>query len=300
MTRSGTDLVRRLEDLSRSDVGLVVGKNASLGEMIAHLRGAGIAVPGGFATTDAAYWHFLEANDLKDRIAEAMGRLKSDRSNLADIGAEVRAMIVEGRMPGDLYEAIAGAYRRMGDDADVAVRSSATAKDLPEASFAGQQESFLGIRGEQALMTSVKRCFASLFTDREIAYREDHGFGQLDIALSVGVQRMVRADTAGSGVMFSIDTDTGFPRTVMIDAAWGLGETVVQGQVDPDEYVVFKPLLSEPGSLEGKALVPFIEKRRGNNAIKMVYAEDGEDADKPTRTVETTPEERQRFVLEGA
>ncbi|HKK29703.1 MAG TPA: phosphoenolpyruvate synthase [Alphaproteobacteria bacterium] len=284
-------LVRSLSDLGRNDVGVVGGKNASLGEMLSRLSEHGITVPQGFATTAAAYWAFIEANDLGDRIAEQVGKLKSDRSNLHAVGTAIRDLIIGGEFSPALSQAIMRFYRDLGEafgetDAAVAVRSSATAEDLPEASFAGQLETFLNVRGEEALLDACKRCFASLFTDRAIAYREDHGFDHLEIALSVGVQRMVRADQAGSGVMFSIDTETGFPRTVLINANWGLGETVVQGIVDPDEYHVFKPLL---GTDDFK---PIIEKRSGGKAKKMVYAEKGS-----SKLVDATKDERAAFVL---
>ncbi len=281
------ELVVALAEVGRQDGARVGGKNASLGEMIGRLAGAGIRVPDGFATTAAAYWRYVEANDLRERIGEAIGALAPDLSNLAEIGGRIRAAILGGQMPPDLAEAISAAYRRLGGEqaASVATRSSATAEDLPEASFAGQLESFLNVTGEAAVLDACRRCYASLFTDRAISYRENHGFDHLQVALSVGVQRMVRADLAGSGVMFSIDTETGFPRTALITAAWGLGEAVVQGMVEPDEYQVFKPLLDS-------APRPIVERTRGGKACKMIYAEQG-----ATRLVETEPTERARFVL---
>src|SRR5690606_30600025 len=241
-------LVLWLSDLSRKDGDKVGGKNASLGEMICNLRQAGIRVPGGFATTATAYWQFLDANDLRERIAEQLARLEDDYRNVDVVGQAIRELILGGEFPQPLADAITRAYGDMAArleraDPAVAVRSSATAEDLPEASFAGQLETFLNIRGEEQLLAAVRRCFASLFTDRAIVYRENHGFDHMKIALSVGVQQMVRSDLAGAGVMFSIDTETGFPHSALITAAWGLGETVVQGMVDPDEYEVFKPLL---------------------------------------------------------
>ncbi|MBS0002018.1 MAG: phosphoenolpyruvate synthase [Thioalkalivibrio sp.] len=291
--------ILRLSALNQNDSDDVGGKNASLGEMIATLAAQGIRVPGGFATTAAAYWRFIDDNGLRDPIAEAMGKLKSDQSNLKSVGAEVRGMIEEGRWPEDVEHAIVEAYDEMRRETgkkelDVAVRSSATAEDLPSASFAGQLETFLNIRGHEALLEACRKCYASLFTNRAIAYRERQGFDHLQIALSVGVQQMVRSDKAGSGVMFSLDTETGYPGVVLINAAWGLGETVVQGSVDPDEYHVFKPLLSQ-AKPEG-SLRPIIERRLGGKAIKMVYArKKGEDS--PARTVETTKKERAAFVL---
>ena len=282
------DLVLPLSALRRSDVARVGGKNASLGEMIGTLQQAGINVPGGFATTAAAYWHFIESNALQNRIAEAIGRLDKDLGNLAGIGGSIRALILDAPFPPDLEAAILRSYRDMGVDgaASVAVRSSATAEDLPEASFAGQLETYLNVKGEAALLDACKKCFASLFTDRAIAYRENHGFDHMKVALSVGVQAMVRSDLASSGVMFSIDTETGFPRSVLITGAWGLGETVVQGMVAPDELQVFKPLLDDP------ALVPIIEKSLGAKRRKMVYGAGG-----ATVLTDTTEDERRRFVL---
>ena len=280
-----------LSALRRGDVARVGGKNASLGEMIGTLAGAGISVPGGFATTAAAYWRFIEANALQDRIALEIGRLNKDLSNLASVGGAVRALILEAVFPREIDDAIRQAYRDMqaGGASTVAVRSSATAEDLPEASFAGQLESYLNIEGEDPLLAACKKCFASLFTDRAISYRETHGFDHLKVALSVGVQKMVRSDLASSGVMFSIDTETGFPRSVLLTGAWGLGETVVQGMVDPDEFQVFKPLLADA------LLVPIIEKSLGAKRRKMIYGDAGS-----TILRDTSDDERRRFVLEDA
>jgi len=199
--------VRDLADLGRRDGALVGGKNASLGEMIRCLHAVGVRVPSGFATTADAYWHFIDHNDLRQTLSDDMAKLKDDRSNLSKVGDAVRGHILGGDMPGPVAEAIRQAYRDLAarlerEDPDVAVRSSATAEDLPEASFAGQLETFLNIRGEKALLDSVKRCFASLFTDRAIAYREENGFDHMSIALSAGVQQIARSDLAGSGVMF--------------------------------------------------------------------------------------------------
>ncbi|MDN2565554.1 phosphoenolpyruvate synthase [Aquibium sp. A9E412] len=293
MSDSATPVIR-FEELGRQDVPRVGGKNASLGEMVRNLGRQGIAVPPGFATTADAYWRFIEANGLKTVIAEAMGALEAGKASLKETGETVRRAVLRGDWPRDTAEAITEAYRRLSREAgaadtDVAVRSSATAEDLPDASFAGQQESFLNVRGERALLEACRRCYASLFTDRAISYREAKGFGHLDVALSVGVQKMVRSDTGGAGVMFSIDTETGFDKVVVINAAWGLGENVVQGAVDPDEYQVFKPLLGDAG------LVPIVEKKRGGKQIKMIYASQGERA---TRNVPTSLAERNGFVLD--
>lgn len=283
-------LVRPLDDLSSGDVAEVGGKNASLGEMIRTLQGEGIRVPAGFATTAGAYRRFLEHNDLAERLRERLDAVDDD--SLEEVGQAVRDMILEGEFPDDVADAIRSAYQDLSDrydveQVDVAVRSSATAEDLPEASFAGQQESFLNVRGEDDLLDACRRCYASLFTDRAIVYRERQGFGHMDVALSVGVQKMVRSDRAGAGVLFTLDTDTGFPRIVMVNASWGLGETVVKGTVNPDQYVVFKPFLDDAD------LVPIIGKTLGEKEHKIVYGE----ADQGTRDVQTTAEEREAFVL---
>ena len=282
-----------LEKLGRGDVARVGGKNASLGEMVRNLAEKGVRVPPGFATTADAYWRYVEANGLRKVIADSLAALAAGRAPLAEVGATIRREFLRGTWPQDTAEAIQASYRELcrragKTDADVAVRSSATAEDLPDASFAGQQETYLNIRGEVALLDACRRCYASLFTNRAISYRQAKGFDHLKVALSVGVQRMVRADLGGAGVMFSIDTETGFDKVVVMNAAWGLGENVVQGAIDPDEYQVFKPLLSQP------SLVPIIEKKLGGKAQKMVYAQDG---DHPTRNVPTSKAERATFVL---
>jgi len=294
MTEATDTLVLDLEDVDRGDVARVGGKNASLGEMLRHLGRRGVHVPTGFATTADAYRLFLRVNGLDEVIRSALADLEAGRAALPDVGRRIRDAVLRGEWPPALSDAIVAAYRRLGERAgragiDVAVRSSATAEDLPEASFAGQQESFLNVRGEGPLLDACRRCYASLFTDRAIAYRRAHGFDHMKVALSVGVQRMVRADLGGAGVMFSIDTETGFDRVVLINAAWGLGENVVQGAVDPDEYRIFKPLLSDP------SLVPIIEKRLGHKAQKMIYTS---DPARPTANVPTTDAERSAYVLD--
>lgn len=281
------------DDLTRRDVARVGGKNASLGEMVRNLANRGVSVPPGFATTAEAYWQFVESNGLKELMEEAFDELASGKASLAETGEKLRRAFLRGDWPADLASQICDSYRDLckrsgSEEADVAVRSSATAEDLPDASFAGQQETFLNVRGEAALLDACKRCYASLFTNRAISYRETKGFDHLKVALSVGVQKMVRSDLGGAGVMFSIDTETGFEKVVGIDAAWGLGENVVQGAVDPDSYQVFKPLL-EDGNLS-----PIIEKKLGHKARKMVYAA-GDEA--PTRNVPTSKVERASFVL---
>ena len=288
-----TAWIRWFSETDRAHVSIVGGKNASLGEMISNLRASGIKVPNGFATTADAYREFLKENDLNAPLSKTLAALKKDGSNLASVGKGVRDMILKARFPDALAESVTRAYREMDTRCgrkvgSLAVRSSATAEDLPEASFAGQQESFLNISGEKALLEACRKCYASLFTDRAIIYRRNHGYNQMKVALSIGVQEMIRSDRAGSGVMFSIDTETGFPGCVLIDCAWGLGETVVQGMVEPDEYLVFKALLDHP------ELTPIIGKTLGLKAKKMIYARAGQSA---SLLVNTSARERSSFVL---
>jgi pyruvate,water dikinase len=293
MTRS---YIRWFEDVGTGDVASVGGKNASLGEMVRSLGPYGIKVPPGFAITADSYGYFISANKLQRLIESQLASLRAGEASDVEVGPAIRSAIEGSEWPDDLAEAICHAYRdlsrRLGvDEVDVAVRSSATAEDLPEASFAGQQASFLNICGEAALLDACRRCFASLFTDRAISYREAKGFDHLKVALSIGVQQMVRSDLAGAGVVFSIDTETGFDRVVLINAAWGLGENVVQGTVDPDEYQVFKPLLSDA------ALTPIVHKYCGSKALKMICTQPGEE---PIRNIETTPAERSAYLLTDA
>jgi len=290
--RGDNAYVAWFDDLGSDDVPRVGGKNASLGEMIRSLKEEGIRVPDGFATTADAYWAFLEANDLEKRIREHLDALERGDQPLHKAGRALRRLFLKGTFPGEIEEAIREAYRELSrrenrDEVDVAVRSSATAEDLPEASFAGQQETFLNIHGEEELLDASRRCYASLFTDRAISYRTEQGFDHMKVALSIGVQKMVRADRAGSGVMFSIDTETGFPDVVMINAAWGLGENVVQGTVNPDEYLVFKPLLDDDG------FRPVIGRTLGNKEKKMIYAGGGSHT---TRNIDT-PKAQQRVLV---
>jgi pyruvate,water dikinase len=290
-----SDNVVWFDTLHRGDVARVGGKNASLGEMIGMLASRGIAVPMGFATTAGAYWSFIDANRLRERIAAEIDKWSLGKTALADTGRTIRSMIVEGDWPKEVAAEIVSAYASLSERAgasalSVAVRSSATAEDLPDASFAGQQETFLNISGEAALLNACRRCYASLFTDRAISYRQAKNFDHMKVALSIGVQQMVRSDKGGSGVMFSIDTETGFDKMVLINAAWGLGENVVQGAVDPDEYQVFKPLLGD------SSLSPIIEKRCGAKEKKMIFGTGAE----PTRNVPTSKAERAGFVLADA
>ncbi len=286
-----------LEKVGRNDLARVGGKNASSGELIRGLVEEGVSVPPGFAITAEAYWQFVEANDLRRVMTDALAELGQGKASLAEAGARIRGAFLHADWPAQIAAHVREAYgqlaNRVGAQApDVAVRSSATAEDLPDASFAGQQESFLNIRGQSALLDAARRCYASLFTDRAISYRQAKGFDHFKVALSVGVQQMVRSDLAGAGVMFSIDTETGFDKIVLINAAWGLGENVVQGTVDPDEYVVFKPLLANA------ALEPIIEMKCGEKARKLIYAGAADAA--PTRNVPTSAAERAAFVLSKA
>lgn len=283
------------ENLKRSDVAKVGGKNSSLGEMIQELGQLGVDVPPGFATTSDAYWNFVDENRIREPMSQLIADWTAGKASLSETGISIRQLFLRADWPKATADAIAKAYRELSNragqtKASVAVRSSATAEDLPDASFAGQQETFLNIVGEAALLHACKRCFASLFTDRAISYRHAKGFDHMKVALSIGVQQMVRSDSGGSGVMFSIDTETGFDKVVLIDAAWGLGENIVQGTVDPDEYQVFKPLLND------STLTPIISKKRGGKAIKMIYG----TAEEPTRNVPTSKAERAAFVLSDA
>ncbi|MEH6692119.1 MAG: phosphoenolpyruvate synthase [Pseudorhizobium pelagicum] len=280
------------EDLRRVDVAKVGGKNSSLGEMIQTLGQQGVDVPAGFATTADAYWNYVDENGIRAAMTELIGKWTSGKASLPETGEAIRKLFLHGEWPKATADAILKTYHELSkragrDNASVAVRSSATAEDLPDASFAGQQETYLNIAGEASLLDACRRCYASLFTDRAISYRQTKGFDHMKVALSIGVQQMVRSDIGGSGVMFSIDTETGFDKVVLINAAWGLGENVVQGAADPDEYQVFKPLLGDP------SLRPIIARKRGAKAIKMIYG----TQDQPTRNVPTSKAERAALVL---
>jgi pyruvate,water dikinase len=269
--------IRWFDEIGLGDVSLVGGKNASLGEMYRSLTGAGVRVPNGFAVTADGYRHFMRATGLAtvvDRLTTGLD--PGNLAMLAERGLAIRQAIVGAALPADLESAIVDAYDRLGDGmaVDVAVRSSATAEDLPDASFAGQQETYLNVRGRAALLEASRRAFASLFTDRAISYRADKGFDQVPIALSIGIQRMVRSDLAASGVMFTLDTETGFRDVVLINASYGLGEPIVQGSVTPDEYAVFKPTLK-------RGFRPILQKTIGSKEFKLVYDEGGSRAVKP-------------------
>jgi pyruvate,water dikinase len=285
--------IRWFTDIGLDDIALVGGKNASLGEMYQALATVGVRVPPGFAITAEAYRAFLHETRVDQKLQVILQDLNTqDLANLRQRGRQARQALMAAPLPGAIADAIVEAYDRLSADShedaiDVAVRSSATAEDLPDASFAGQQETYLNIQGHAALLDACMRCFASLFTDRAISYRTDKGFDHVSVALSIGVQRMVRADLAAAGVMFSLDTETGFRDAVLINAAYGLGENVVQGSVNPDEYTVFKPTLTQ-------GFRPILQKRLGSKEYKLVYDIGG---GKMTRNVPVSPAERQRYVL---
>ncbi|MBU4500371.1 MAG: phosphoenolpyruvate synthase, partial [Gammaproteobacteria bacterium] len=288
MARTPSDYIVPLEALSMDDVPRVGGKNASLGEMISTLSDAGVKVPGGFATTAQAFWDYLDHNHLRSRIHARLAALDvSDVTALAAAGAEIRAWVDGAVLPPTLEAGLRAAYRALGDGVSVAVRSSATAEDLPDASFAGQQDTFLHVCGEAALLAHVKKVFASLYNDRAIAYRVHHGFAHAEVALSAGVQRMVRSDRASAGVMFTLDTESGFRDAVFITAAYGLGETVVQGSVNPDEFYVHKPMLAQ-------GFPAVVRRELGEKAIRMVWRDGG-------NVIEDTPVAlRRQFSLTDA
>ena len=285
--------IRWFETLRREDVATVGGKNSSLGEMIHHLASKGIRVPNGFATTADAFRAYIEHNNLMEPLRAKFAELDADPKSLARVGRAIRGLVLNAGFPADIAVELRQAYRDLSrmysmDEADVAVRSSATAEDLPDASFAGQQETILNVVGEEELLVACRQCFASLFTDRAIVYRASQGFDHLETALSIGVQKMVRSDLAGSGVIFSIDTESGFRDATVITAAWGIGENVVQGAVTPDEYRVFKPLLDKPD------VRPIIQKDLGSKEMKMVYAR---GASQTIKNMECTRAEKNSYVL---
>ncbi|MEZ0323903.1 MAG: phosphoenolpyruvate synthase [Hydrogenothermaceae bacterium] len=287
------NLVLWLNEVGMEDIELVGGKNASLGEMINNLSPLGIKVPMGFVVTSKAYWYFVEYNNLKEKIRETLTGLNPDDiEDLAKRGLAIRDMIKGGTFPPDLKDYIIKAYEELSKmygqyRVDVAVRSSATAEDLPNASFAGQQDTYLNIKGDEDLLSAIRSCFASLFTDRAISYREAFKFDHFAIGLAVGVQKMVRSDLAASGVAFSIDSDSGFKDVVLINASYGLGEMVVQGAITPDEFLVFKPTLKE-------GYEAIIEKKLGRKTHKMVY---GTSAEERTKIIAVSKEEQAKFCL---
>jgi len=287
------DAITWFDERACLDIARVGGKNASLARLTTSLAAAGIRVPPGFAVTASAYRAHLASNGLESRIRAHLDAYHERRVPLAEAGRAIREAILSGEIPHPITASIVSAYRELSrrcgeEDLAVAVRSSATAEDLPQASFAGQQETYLNVRGEDEVLAACRRCYASLYTDRAIVYREANEFEHLKVALSIGIQKMVRADLAGSGVMFTLDTESGFPGVVVISAAWGLGENVVQGAVIPDKYVLFKPLL------DNHALRPILEKSVGAKEKKLLYAE---GSARGTRNVDTSAEERSRLVL---
>lgn len=286
------DYTLKFESLGMADIERVGGKNASLGEMISNLANAGVSVPGGFATTAEAYREFLQSNNLPERIDNILSKLDiEDVQALAAAGKQIRQWIIDAPLPTALKQAIIEGYEQLqqqaGSELTVAVRSSATAEDLPDASFAGQQETFLNVKGLDQVLHAIKEVFASLYNDRAITYRVHQGFDHGQVALSAGIQRMVRSDQDASGVMFTLDTESGFDQAVFITAAYGLGETVVQGAVNPDEFYVFKPTLD-------KAQHAILRRNLGTKAIKMVYSDQPGER---VKTVDVPQQERQKFCL---
>jgi len=288
------EYIRTFSEISINDVSLVGGKNASLGEMVQFLASVDVKVPNGFATTADAYWYYIDENGLREKINSKLDNLDiNDIVALKKTGAEIRHWIMHGNMPEKLQQAISHSYQQLeneyGEGTDVAVRSSATAEDLPNASFAGQQESYLNISGIENVILTCKRVFASLFTNRAIAYRVHQGFPHRSVALSVGIQKMVRSDIGSSGVMFTIDTESGFNDVVFITSTYGLGENIVQGKVNPDEFYVHKQTLE-------KGYRPILKRQLGDKAIKMIYSGDPL-AGISTRNVRVKREEREQFSI---
>ncbi|MBZ0098790.1 MAG: phosphoenolpyruvate synthase, partial [Taibaiella sp.] len=274
-----------------TDIPKVGGKNASLGEMITTLASKNINVPEGFALTADAYWLFITQNSLKEKLTSVLATLDTkELSNLHEVGEACRKLVSGAELPGAIKQELLDAYHRMSgtEEMSVAVRSSATAEDLPTASFAGQHDSFLNIKGDKALQEAVHKCYVSLFNDRAIKYRVDNGFEHMDVALSIGIQRMVRSDKASAGVAFTIEPESGNQNLVYITGAWGLGEAVVQGAVNPDEYYFFKPAIEN-----GKESM--VSRRLGAKKNMMVYSDVA--AEVPVKTIATAPEQQARFTL---
>lgn len=288
-----SEFIVNLQEVGMEDLAEVGGKNASLGEMLQHLTDLGIRIPGGFVITVSAYKAFLRHNNLEDKITSIIRNTSfEDLGELRNCGSQIRGLILQGEMPDSLHQEISRAYQQLSDqyrtrNIDVAVRSSATVEDLPDASFAGQQETFLNISGTDDLIEAAKKCFASLFTDRALSYRENLSFDHFAIGLSVCVQRMVRSDKAASGVAFSLDTESGFEDVVIINSSYGLGEMIVQGAVSPDEFIVFKPALVN----KHRAI---IEKKLGAKDKKMIYSRSGNER---VEIVTTSQEDQHRFCI---
>jgi len=287
------EYIKNLNEISLKDINLVGGKNASLGEMIQNVESLNIRIPNGFAITTKAYYEFINYNNLNEKISDLISNLNpDDLDNLKSVGSEIRQLIRNGFFPEDLKKEIFLSYENLCkfycvEMIDVAVRSSATAEDLPDASFAGQQETFLNVRGFQSILEAIRNCFASLFTDRAISYRNTFKYNHLDIGLSVCIQKMVRSDLASSGVAFSLDTESGFKDVVLINSSYGLGEMIVQGAISPDEFIIFKPLLKNNFS-------SIIEKKLGNKDKKMIY---GEDHGKLTKIVTVSEKQKEQFSV---
>ena len=283
------------DEIELKDISLVGGKNASLGEMVHTLAKEGIAVPNGFAITAKAYEELINVAEISDSMRQLLQDI--DKNNIEELSRRsqaVRSLIKKAGLPAAVAEQISKAYRELealyGNNVDVAVRSSATAEDLPEALFAGQQESFLNVRGEQALLEACLNCFASLFTDRAVSYRIDNNFDHMDVKLSIGVQKMVRSDLASSGVIFTLDPESGFRNVVLVTSAYGLGENIVGGRVDPDEFVVFKPTLPTHSH-------PIIRHKLGAKQLKMIYSGHGS---RTTKNIDVLPEQSECFSLTDA
>ena len=284
--------IKHFNEIHLGDLAAVGGKNASLGEMFTQLSAKGIKVPDGFATTAHSFWHFLDENKIRRPLQELMAALDKNKfSNLNETGSKARKLILDASLPKDLETDVLAAYQQLcnGTDIEVAVRSSATAEDLPQASFAGQHESFLNIKGEAAVLLAIKKCFASLYTKRAIKYREDNGFEHEKVALSVGIQKMVRSDKACSGVAFTLEPESGFRDVIHISGVWGLGENIVQGTVTPDEFFIFKPTLKQ----HKKAI---IQRKLGEKAKTMIYASAGETGGSIIN-MDTPGDKRDQFVL---
>jgi pyruvate, water dikinase len=287
-------LILWFRELSRTDVALVGGKNSSLGEMFSNLTQKGINVPDGFATTSFAYWHFLEKNNLMPKLKDIFSKLDvKNVASLQEAGRRARNLIMDAEFPDDLKKEITESYKKLSKEygeanVDVAARSSATAEDLPSASFAGAHETFLNIKGEIEVLKAVKKCIASLFNDRAISYRAEKGFNDFKVALSVGVMKMVRSDIACSGVMFTLDTESGFEEVILINGSWGLGEMIVKGKVVPDEFMVFEPTLKQ-------GFKPIIAKKIGTKLVKMIYSTGANSV----AEVAVPIKDRDKFVLDN-
>jgi len=282
--------IKWFEEISVKDIPIVGGKNASLGEMLSSLKSQNIEVPNGFATTAASYWQFIEFNNLKEKIQTLIDKWKDKKITLKFLGKSIRKLIAQSKFPKEIEKSILENYLKLSrlynkKNVDVAIRSSATAEDLPEASFAGQLESFLNVTGDKEVIDKCLECYASMFTDRAITYREEKGFDHLQVAVSVGIQKMIRSDLAGSGVVFTLDTESGFRNVIEITAGFGLGENIVQGAINPDEYLSFKPLL------ENESKYPIIQKKLGRKEKKMIYTKKG------TKNIKTTNQEQAEYVL---